>query len=85
MDGVTMRSRYPREVGFQIQFQSRAQILGVEIGRRTVVTVIHPKYRDVGLRLHRKVKDRSFVRAEISRNDRAARRLGYGPADDLKR
>ena len=65
MDGIAMRSRQARQVGFHLELETRAQDLGMAIGGRSIITMIDPQHRYVGLHLHREMKDRRLIRTEV--------------------
>ena len=61
------------------------QLLGMLVGRRAIVAVVHPQHRDVRLHLDAKMQNHGLVRAEIRGDNGAAVRLRDGPADDFER
>ena len=78
---VAMRRRHPRQKGFQVQLQPRAQFLRVLVSRGPIVAVIDPEHRNVRLRLDGEVQDDGLVRTEIRRDDGAAAALGRWPSE----
>ena len=49
-------------IRFEIQLEQRAQLLGVPVGCRAVVAVVHPEHRDVRLDLGAQVQNRRLRR-----------------------
>ena len=80
---VVMRGRHLRDEGANIELEQFLEFLGVTVGGRLIVAVVHPKHRNVRLHLRHQMQNHRFVGSEVRRDDRPPTGLRDGPANDL--
>src|SRR5439155_618583 len=68
-----------------VQVEQLLELLGVAIGRGTIIAVVHPQDGNAWLDLCAEVQKHGFIRPEVSRDDGPPARLGNGPTDNLQR